>query len=140
MRLVGRAAAAYTAGDAATAAPPRPAPAGRAGRRPTGAIAPSPMIDNPLPAFLADPDPSFRLSAGERARIFPAFDADVVERLLQYVRPDLRALTLATFFYSSPGDEGTYLLGLPIERPEIAALLRQLAPPLAGLSTEDGRP
>lgn len=46
---------------------------------------------------LAMPDSSFTLSAAERAKVLPTFDADALERLLRMIRPDMRAEVLRHF-------------------------------------------
>ena len=39
--------------------------------------------------FLDTPDPTFVLTAEERAQTFVAFDPEIVEQILRWVRPDL---------------------------------------------------
>jgi hypothetical protein len=59
----------------------------------------TPPVIQPLPGTirLAYPDPTFRLSADERARVAPAFDADALERLLANMQPQYRPEILKNF-------------------------------------------
>ena len=52
----------------------------------TRVAAVGPMSD--LPPLT--PDPAFRLSGEERARLRPDYDADALERLLAHLSPDMR--------------------------------------------------
>lgn len=60
----------------------------------------SPTLNAPMPEplRLSSPDPGFRISEAERARIpKDMFDADALERLLAEVRPDMRTEILEHF-------------------------------------------
>jgi hypothetical protein len=57
------------------------------------------------PLRLAASDQLYRLSADDRARVRPGFDADALERLLQAIRPDMRQEIVGHFQFhgeSSP--------------------------------------
>lgn len=54
------------------------------------------------PLRLAMPDPSFRLSLEERAKVRPEFDADALERLLGMIHPDLRREIMRNFIAVKP--------------------------------------
>ena len=77
--------------------------------------------------FLPGPDPTFFLSAEERAETFVAFDNDVVEKILRWVRPEQRDSFRRTFFvdleHQLQIDRGIIF---PSDRPELVALARQL--------------
>jgi hypothetical protein len=77
--------------------------------------------------FLPAPDPTFFISPQERAEMFVAFDPDVVEKILRWVRPDERDSFRRTFFveleYQNQIERGI-IVGS--ERPELADLIAQL--------------
>ena len=52
------------------------------------------------------PDPSFRLSGEERAKVAPAFDADALERLLSMCPPASRDAILRTFQREESSEDG----------------------------------
>lgn len=61
------------------------------------------MSSPPLkPLRLATPDPSFRLSPEDRARVRSNFDADALERLMGMIHPDLRRQILRNFLLLEP--------------------------------------
>ena len=77
--------------------------------------------------FLSAPDPTFVLTAEERAETFVAFDPDLVEQILRWVRPEERESFRRTFFVSLEHQnqiERGIIIGS--ERPELAALVAQL--------------
>jgi hypothetical protein len=53
------------------------------------------------PPFLNTADADFRLSREQRASVHPAYDADAVEQLLRWTRPEHRAEVLQPFQASS---------------------------------------
>lgn len=46
---------------------------------------------------LSTPEAGYHLSAADRAKIIPGFDADALERLLSMIRPEMRQEILAHF-------------------------------------------
>lgn len=62
---------------------------------PTG----TPVVSAPsnAPAFLKVPDTRFTLSPEQRATVHPVFNADVVEQLLSWIRPQYHAVALELF-------------------------------------------
>jgi hypothetical protein len=77
--------------------------------------------------FLDAPDPGFVLSPEERSETFVAFDPDVVEQILRWVRPEHRD-TIRRNFFVAPEHQLKIEGGLffEAERPEVAALFKQL--------------
>lgn len=85
------------------------------------------MFEDP-DLFLRAPDTTFFLSAEERAETFVAFDNDVVEQILRWVRPEQRDSFRRTFFVELEhqiATEGAFFIN-SADRPELAALIRQL--------------
>jgi hypothetical protein len=100
-------------------------------RLPPTAMAPSPVLIR-LPA----PDPSFRLSAAERATVLREFDADALERLLAAVQPDKRAEILA--FFQPRSEEGPRLGHLvAFNEPELQPLLEEVWAPFWANATDE---
>ncbi len=62
---------------------------------PTG----TPVVSAPTnaPAFLRVQNTRFMLSSEQRATVHPVFDADVVEQVLSWIRPEYHAVALELF-------------------------------------------
>lgn len=101
-----------------------------------GACAPSPtsnrVVNAPSdqPVFLRASDTRFRLSQDQRAAVHPAYNADAVQRLLSWIRPEIRLEVLATFAGSSVAALGEKVaLGEPtwdVEHPQIREIVKEL--------------
>jgi hypothetical protein len=81
-----------------------------------------------LDPFLPAPDPSFALTVEERAQTFVAFDPDVVEQILRWVRPERRDFFRRTFFVDVEHQLKTdWGIIIPSDRPELVRLVASLA-------------
>lgn len=64
---------------------------------------PRAMSTPPLePLRLSAPDPGYRLSAADRARVRPGFDPEALERLIAHIQPSLRRMILRGFLVPTP--------------------------------------
>ncbi len=100
------------------------------------------------PLRLSTFDHTYRLSANERARVIPEYDANALERLMGMIHPDLRPQILKNFLIWKPGElpEGEQA-GLTVELydpstgqidPQLQAVLEDVYAPLwANVSNED---
>lgn len=65
----------------------------------------------PPPEFLLpEPDAAYRLSAAERAKVRPEFDADALERLLAAVVPEVRPMLLRGFQWPEAGQPVSHIV------------------------------
>ena len=87
-----------------------------------GALVTSP---NAAPLRLEAPDPTFQLTAADRAAVAPVFDADALERLLRQVRPDQRGEILS-YFQVGNGARGHLV---QIFDPQLQAILEEVWAP-----------
>ena len=82
----------------------------------------------PPDILLPEPDPAFRLSAGDRARLHPADDPELVASLLGWIRPEHRPDVLDAFTsWSELG--GKVALGpidWPVPDPRVREILRRI--------------
>jgi hypothetical protein len=83
----------------------------------------------PRPLRLAAPDATYRLSAGDRAKVQEGFDVDALERLVGMVRPDMRQELLVHF---QVGDEGGPRRGRIVQMidPELQRVLEEVWAPM----------
>jgi hypothetical protein len=81
------------------------------------------------PLRLPASDQSYRLSADDRARVRPGFDADALERLLQAIRPDMRQEILAHFQFA---EDTTRQYGYLVQfhDPKLQPLLEEVWAPM----------
>lgn len=92
----------------------------------------NPVVNAPSsqPVFLRASDAQFRLSQEQRATVHPAYNADAVERLLSWVRPEIRSEVLESFSWSSVAALGDKVaLGettWDVEHPQIREIVKQL--------------
>jgi hypothetical protein len=101
-----------------------------------GACAPTPTSNHVVnapsnqPVFLRASDTHFRLSQDQRAAVHPSYNADAVERLLSWIRPEIRIEVLETFSRSSVAELGEKVaLGEPtweVEHPQIREIVKGL--------------
>lgn len=95
---------------------------------PTG----NPVVNAPSnqPAFLKASDTQFRLSPDQRATVHPAYNADAVEQLLSWVRPEIRSEVLEVFSRSSVAGLGENVaLGevtWDVDHPQIREIVKGL--------------
>lgn len=92
-------------------------------------------VPSPNPTPVHDPD--FRLSAEERARVFPWYDADALERLLGMSLPESRARVLESFLVpDEPGQQRPLLVTMG--HPALQAILEEVWVPFwEGYREED---
>ncbi|HEX8393431.1 MAG TPA: hypothetical protein VF665_13890 [Longimicrobium sp.] len=92
---------------------------------------------------LQTPDPSFRLTAQDRARIRPGYDVDALERLLAAVIPPVRAGLLSSFTMPEHPAQRvgvTVQMGDPALQPlldEVWAPMWELYPDMLDTETKD---
>jgi hypothetical protein len=79
------------------------------------------------PLRLATPDASFRLSAEERAKVLPLYDAEALERLLGMVDPEVRGPMLRMFLASEKPGPRAVLTHL--DDPQLQAVLEEVWAP-----------
>lgn len=82
----------------------------------------------PLPLRLEVPDPSYRLSDADRAKLLPDFDAEALERLLGMTHPERRHHILKCFQVRENGERLGHLVGL--EDPELQKVLEEVWAPM----------
>jgi hypothetical protein len=75
------------------------------------------------------PDPSFRLSAEEKAAVAPAFDPDALERLLSMYPPEGRTELLRRFQQMPDDAEPRVRLVVRLGHPELQAALEEVWAP-----------
>jgi hypothetical protein len=84
----------------------------------------------PPPLRLSVPEEAFSLSASERARVRPGFDADALERLLRMVRPDMRSEILMHFQFVPEGTGRRYGQLVEFHDPQLQVVLEQVWAPM----------
>lgn len=84
------------------------------------------MQENERESQFGVPDPTFRLSEEERAKVLPEFDAEALERLLGMVPPDRRAGLLTRF---QETDEGRGRFVIRLGDPALQAVLEEVWAP-----------
>lgn len=78
---------------------------------------------------LVTPDTGYRLPPEERAKVYPYFDADALERLLAAVSPEVRQVMLEGFQIPKPGEVGPQEWVVPtthIGDPELQPLVEEV--------------
>lgn len=80
------------------------------------------------PLRLEQPDAAYRLSAGDREKLAPGFDADALERLLREIRPSLRDEILAHFQLPAAGQGRGHLVEIHDVR--LQAILEEVWAPM----------
>jgi hypothetical protein len=84
----------------------------------------------PKPLRLATPTPDYRIDPPLRARVFPGYDVNALERLLAHVTPERRSEILSYFLI--PNDSSSRGRGLltQIKDPELQRILEQVWAPM----------
>jgi hypothetical protein len=80
------------------------------------------------PLRLEHPDTAYRLSADDRAKLAPGFDAEALERLLRQIRPSMRSEILA-HFQIPPAGQGQGQL-VEIHDVRLQAILEEVWAPM----------
>jgi hypothetical protein len=97
------------------------------------------MDVTPTPIRLASPTRGFHLTASEREKLVPGFDADALERLLARIIPERRTEILA--YFQVPQDRSVRLGQLiQIKDPELQPILEEVWAPMwdrVGATDED---
>lgn len=87
-------------------------------------------MSTPEPAVLAlaTPDPTFRLTAEQRAEVRREFDVDALERLLAAIRPDYRNEIYQEFVHGSSPAPGEWVVPActAFDEPQLQALLEEV--------------
>jgi Mg/Co/Ni transporter MgtE len=85
------------------------------------------------PPFQKTADADFQLSREERASIHPAYDADAVEQLLRWTRPEHRAEVLEPFQASSIAALGEKVaageITWTVDHPQVQEIIKNLRAP-----------
>ena len=85
------------------------------------------------PPFLKTADADFRLSPEQRASVHPAYDADAVEQLLRWTRPEHRAEVLEPFQTSSIAALGEKVaageITWTVDHPQVQEIIKKLRAP-----------
>jgi len=99
------------------------------------------MDVTPKPLRLEVPTPGYRLDPGLRAKVFPGYDVDALERLLSRVTPERRSEILSFFLVpDNPGDNRGRGLLMVIKDGDLQALLEEVWAPMwdyVGATDED---
>lgn len=80
------------------------------------------------PLRLEQPDATYRLSASDRERLAPGFDAEALERLLRQIRPSMRGEILAHFQIPTAGQAQGHLV--EIHDAQLQAILEEVWAPM----------
>ncbi|HEX5727591.1 MAG TPA: hypothetical protein VFX98_19115 [Longimicrobiaceae bacterium] len=86
-------------------------------------------------SFVFTPDPSFRLTASDRARLLPWYDADALERLLSMYPAAERSGILENFQMPEPGQQRGLLV--QVGHPQLQAILDEVWVPFWETYTDE---